>query len=281
MKTNTGIELPTSKDFLYEIAPLVEVIAEIHWNLVPIQSAPGNAIDPYFQDFKISFQEEIIKAGFGYVEPLVPDSVPLEFMANKPLHRYRQKEGKWPLYQIGPGVLTINIVPPYQGWADFYKYIELGIECLYKCYPVSERYLNIVSLDLRYLDAFTKDHGVEDRFDFLRDDLNLAAELNPRISELAAETDEAVLQAANLSINLKSPERTVANVSCQNGMSGRDPATIVTFQTTNSNILDSEKSAPDVAQWFQLSHVVLHDLFDAMLSDRVKKLLGAKMEIRQ
>lgn len=271
--------MSTSTDFLYESAPLVEVIAEIHWNLVPIQSSPGSAIDPYFQDFRSSFQEKIGSDGFGYVERLVPEGVPLEFLANKPVYRYRSKEGKWPLYQIGPGVLTINIVPPYEGWADFYKSIELGIESLFSCYPVSERYLHATTLDLRYLNAFTRDHGVGNRFDFLRDDLSLASDLNPRVLQMAVDSEEPILQAATVSINLKSPESTVATVSSQNGMSGSKPATIVTFQTTKSNILDSEKSKASVARWFQLSHDVLHELFDAMVSDRVKKLLGAKVEI--
>ena len=268
-------------DFLYENAPLVEVIAEIYWNLVQIQSSPGSAIDPYFKDFQKSFQESIGELGYTYIEQLVPDNVPLEFLSGRATHRYRQAEGRWPLFQIGPGLLTVNIVPPYEGWSDFYQYIELGLKNLFDCYPTAEKYLNLNALDLRYIDAFTEEHGVQNRYEFLKNDLTLASDIGPRVQQLAVDSRESILQNSQVTINLKKPENTVANISSQNGISGNKPAVVVTFQSRNQNIADKEKSLDGAGNWFQESHEVLRELFQAMLSDRVINLLGEKRYVSE
>ncbi len=41
-----------SKDYHYEKAPLIEVIAEIHWALKQLQIAPFVKIDPDYEKFE-------------------------------------------------------------------------------------------------------------------------------------------------------------------------------------------------------------------------------------
>jgi len=113
-------------DFVYKRAPLIEVIAEIHWNLKPLGSAPEAKIDPYFDLFKEAFSE-VIKDTLPFEERLVPIEIPVEFLSGQPHLRFRSKQGGWPLVQIGPGVMTINIVPPYNGWVEFSKFLNWAL----------------------------------------------------------------------------------------------------------------------------------------------------------
>ena len=43
------------RGFVYENAPLVEVVAEIRWQLKFLASAPNAKIDPYYELFRDDF----------------------------------------------------------------------------------------------------------------------------------------------------------------------------------------------------------------------------------
>ena len=103
-------------DYLYDKAPLVEVIAEIHWALKKLDTAPGAKIDPYYDLFKDAFLAYAKTTGLTDVQDLVPTVVPPELLPNQPRLRLRTAPGRWPLAQLGPGIITANIVPPYKGW---------------------------------------------------------------------------------------------------------------------------------------------------------------------
>ena len=68
----------------YENAPLVEVIAEMHWDLRILDDATGTRIDPYYYLFQESFIEDAAHSGFKHIENVVPRLVPLEHSADQP-----------------------------------------------------------------------------------------------------------------------------------------------------------------------------------------------------
>ena len=67
-------------DYVYEKAPLIEVIAEIHWSLKKLDTAPDARIDPYYDLFKDGFLDYARNMDLGHTEELVPDIVPLELL---------------------------------------------------------------------------------------------------------------------------------------------------------------------------------------------------------
>lgn len=215
-----------AKDFLYANAPLAEVIAEIHWKLDPIQAVPNAAIDPHYAGFESDFQAACAEKGFTNVERTVPDQVPREFLGHQVVRRYRKGPGVWPLFQTGPGILAMNIVPPYKGWQEFSPFVLEGIELLFLTYPIPERYLKIEKLHLRYIDAFTEDHGVTDRAEFVRSDLRMARELPAGVLHHAANTEEPVLQTAEATVSLTRPENSKGHIKIDTGHSGNRPAVI-------------------------------------------------------
>ena len=268
-----------ARDFVYENPPLVEVIAEIHWRLVPIQIGPGTAIDPHREAFAEAFTEACAQHGFTVDETVVPDNVPRELLGHQVVRRFRRETNGWPLFQIGPGVVTANIVPPYDGWGEFLPIVRTAVDLLFGSYPLPERYLNIEALELRYIDAFTEDHGVADRATFIREDLGMAAPLPEPILALASETDEPVQQTASAVLQLSNPENSIASLSVENGTASDRPAVIATFRArTRGNHL-RRVDRDFIATWFDEAHGVVKEWFEAAVSDRVKEKMGPTKEL--
>jgi uncharacterized protein (TIGR04255 family) len=153
-----------ASDFLYQNAPLIEVITELHWSLQPLIAIPNAAIDPHFAILSSKFTELARETGFVHVERLLPEQIPLEMMPHRAVFRFRRAAETWPLFQVGPGVFTANIVPPYQGWGDFRQSISSGLDLLLASYPLRPSYFRIEKLELRYIDGFTKRHASPNTF---------------------------------------------------------------------------------------------------------------------
>ncbi len=62
-----------SSDFIYENAPLVEVIAEVRWRLVRIVSIPGAELDPMFERGYGKLKDLLEQEGFRHLERSVPE----------------------------------------------------------------------------------------------------------------------------------------------------------------------------------------------------------------
>src|SRR3972149_1548349 len=103
------------EDFVYESPPLVEVIAEVHWHIERLLTVPDGGLDPHFADLLAGLVKALPDAGFATIERLSPAELPIELLADKPIMRFWPGPNQWPVVQVGPGVMTVNIVPPYEG----------------------------------------------------------------------------------------------------------------------------------------------------------------------
>ncbi len=268
-----------ARDFLYENPPLIEVIAEIHWKLVPLQIGPGTAIDPHREAFALAFAKACAQNGFTVEETVVPNNVPRELLGHRVVRRFRREASGWPLFQIGPGVVTANIVPPYEGWRVFLPLVRLAANMLFESYPLPERYLSIESMELRYIDAFTETHGVDDRAQFIRDDLGMASRVPDPIMSLAAETDEPVQQTASTVLNLRNPANSIAALSVENGTASDRPAVIATFRARTTGNHLQQISPGEIEAWFDDAHEIVKHWFEQVVSDRVMERMGPKREL--
>ena len=156
---------------IYTNAPLVEVIAEVRWKTIPLVAIPDGGIDPHFDVLLNEFRTKARENSYIFEEPLTPPEIPRELLPGKVMYRFRTTQNRWPLYQIGPGVFTVNIVPPYQGWSYFAPIIEQGISWLLSSYPSSSTVMTLDLLMLRYVNAFTAAHGRRNSRSFLLDGL--------------------------------------------------------------------------------------------------------------
>lgn len=264
-------------NFVYTKAPLVEVIAELFWKTIPLEIVPGGSIDPAYHRLVEPFTGEAAKLGLRKVEPIVPGSMPVELFAGRPTIRFRPDADQWPLLQIGPGIFVANIVPPYNGWPEFRKFLTLGTAALDTAWPLGDR-PTITKLRLRYIDAFTKVNGYVADASFLSNGLKLGAGIPAEVlARLSCLPESAEVRAAT-SFAVASPVNGTATFSGRQGKSQDQDAYIADFA-----IETPESGAPsalaDVVGWFDLAHDFLRNAFLELVSPDLETTFGARIPV--
>jgi uncharacterized protein (TIGR04255 family) len=145
-------------------APLVEVIAELKWD-VPGFPSPGSGMPAFIspeasEDFEKFFENfgDLINAEHSHKEKLTPPGFPA--LTHQPIYRFanRQDGHHTSLCQIGPGIISIHAVPPYESWNSFREIVRRCIDALLRAKRTEPQIIieSIASIDLRYVDAFGK-----------------------------------------------------------------------------------------------------------------------------
>ncbi|EHA16581.1 TIGR04255 family protein [Halomonas sp. HAL1] len=162
--------------------PLREIIAEITWDQPDMGQDHDLTESVYQQAFEETFNDFLDKVGErGYTrsERLVPVNFlcPPEQVVFRAKHSNFRKgkdvESK-AIYQMGYGVFTVNVVPPYTTWDEFSPLVKSGLEdFLSLSLPGGspEEY----KLKLRYVNAFDEEltKGKSHK-DFLSEALNVS-----------------------------------------------------------------------------------------------------------
>jgi uncharacterized protein (TIGR04255 family) len=225
-----------------------------------------------FSDFRISFGEGAKKLGYKSIEQVIPPQVPLELVAHQATNRFRTEQNKWPLLQIGPGVFTANIVPPYRGWKDFRPTVADGVNLLYQTYPIKEKYFFISHILLRYVNVFTDEHGVTSISQFLRDELGLTAALpNALLRHVNGNLDD-VKQSGQISMKLKSPPNASGVVEWSEGAINNKQGVVMQFMV-RTDLNRSLNGSGEVLPLLDESRDVINDWFESLISDGIREKL--------
>ena len=152
--------------------PLVEAIFEIRWKLHELAG-------PHYK-ILIGRIYDRVKDRYPFYEPLPTATMPDEIAGYIVQYRFRKDKDKWPLIQIGPGIITLNDTEGYL-WEDFKKRICNLIEILYEAYPDSESNLKVNQLLLRYIDAIDFDYEKKNLFKFLEEKLKVSIKIHERL----------------------------------------------------------------------------------------------------
>lgn len=153
--------------------PLVEAILELKWAL-PAQATPGMEGDPHYRLLLGRFSERV-ESDYPFHEPLPTAQIPDGMAAHMAQHRFRISEGKWPLVQIGPGIMTVNETEGYT-WTDFKDRCVKAVGSLFDAHPAKQRFA-VQDLTLRYIDAVNVDFTQESVFKFLQDKMKTTISL--------------------------------------------------------------------------------------------------------
>jgi uncharacterized protein (TIGR04255 family) len=151
----------------FENAPLVELAAEVRWGTGGVvgqapKGFPGNpqgagavmVAAGQYEDFFMRIGSKAGALGFDLSERVMPPGFPqLPFQT---IYRFRKKAQQHgtTLYQVGAGVFSINITPPYQSWKLFRPVVDQGIELLLEARNQDEQPMPIVRTSLRYINSF-------------------------------------------------------------------------------------------------------------------------------
>jgi uncharacterized protein (TIGR04255 family) len=268
-----------TNDYLYKKAPLVEVIAEIHWALKMLDSAPNSRIDPYYDLFREEFISQVGAEGFGHVQELIPSMVPIELVADQPQLRIRMNEDSWPLMQIGPGLMTANIVPPYQGWAAFEPFLGDAIEKFFSSYPLPTKTLRIERLHLRYIDGFDDSFGLKSYVDFAEAKLGMRKALSDSFVDAHVSDKSKFTFLHESRFENRSPEGSQANIKLSPGTVRGREAAILELRCESKY---EDRRATDVnfmKTWFAEAHQTLHAQFEDLSTDDLKLVMGERTEI--
>lgn len=152
-------------------APLVEAIIEIRWKLDEPQ--PGLLVDPQYKILVGRLYDRLAES-YPFHEPLPTASMPDEMLAYAVQHRFRVEKGKWPLVQVGPGIVTLNDTENYSWDNDFEQRATKLITTLFETYPHAKKSLKISGIQLRYIDAIDFNFSNENIFLFMRDKLKIS-----------------------------------------------------------------------------------------------------------
>jgi len=264
-------------DFVFENPPLVEVICEVHWQIQDISIIPGGGVDPQFAVFSEQFAQAAGKNGFRLREDLAPAEVPIEFLARKPTQRYRSGPNTWPLYQIGPGIFTANIVPPYQGWNSFRKALHAGFDMAYASYPIADKLFQIRHVVLRYLNGFTARHGLESLSAFLRTGFNIRADAPDSFKKQFVEGARDITYLLETRFGTASPLGGLCAIKIAPGKVKNDNAVILELRISTKR--EVPNSIEQTKKWFDTAHDAASAIFLATITDNLRKTFGAERKI--
>lgn len=267
------------EDYRYANPPLVEVVVEIHWRITPLQAGPGMAIDPHYAAFAPAMADRLKDAGFVISEELKPAPLPIEFFGNVVATRHRKSPNAWPVIQVGPGVLTINMVPPYEGWKSFREIVGAALGHLFTSYPLAERYLNIASVQLRYIDAFGSKHGFTGQFGkFLKENFEISIGLPNRIVD-SAEAKDAIESLLEVRVPLRNPAASVGIVKVAPGIVGEQVAMVAEFSVTVSADGAVPREPVAILNWLDSAHSVVRDWFISTPRPQLLETFGEKIQV--
>ncbi len=159
--------------------PLVEAIFELRWELQEL--VQGMKIDPHYK-ILIGRIYDRVRGEYPFHEQLPTATMPDEIAGYVVQHRFRKDKDKWPLIQIGPGIITLNDTEGYV-WEDFEKCMYQLLGILFEAYPDAENKLKVNGLLLRYIDAVDHNYENEDIFNFLKEKLKVNLQLHAELFE--------------------------------------------------------------------------------------------------
>lgn len=263
------------REYIYENAPVTEVVAEVHWQLKSILGS-GLHYDPFYEDLIDSFSGNIAQKGFPFREQLIQEGVPTEFLSFKATHRFRNKRDGWPLYQIGPGVFTANITPPYGGWNSFFSVLSEGLSVLFESYPLSSKHLKPKLLKLIYINAFEEKHGYTNQRDFLDEGLNFQIGMPTELDRFADINSIAITSEFNF--KLTNLENSFAKVKVGPGSNDGKPALVVENILYRS-VEELDVVCDDILHWFQDARNSNHGIFEGYITEKTRESFGKKNQL--
>lgn len=128
-------------------APLKEAIFELFWTS-PLDHT-GFPIDNEFDLAQGKFSS-IISSAFPTHKRIFPANSPVK-MYGRPFHQFWKGEVKWPVTQLGPGILTVNDTNENYIWDPNYRNdIHAAINALNNSYS---KKLSFNKVSLKYIDT--------------------------------------------------------------------------------------------------------------------------------
>ena len=119
--------------------PFVETVFELRWKFQ--EPALGIKIDLHYK-IMIGRIYDRVKDEYPLHEQLPTANMPDEIAGHVVQHHFREGKDKWPLIQIGPGIIALDDTEGYV-WKDFQQKLSYIINVLFDTCPDAESNLKI------------------------------------------------------------------------------------------------------------------------------------------
>ncbi len=243
-----------NKEFLPN-APLKEVLFEIHWDLEYI-SEEKILFDKGFEKAVLNFTNAC-QQDFKEVAILKPENIPPIAFINRVTHRFFKTKGEHPLYQLGPGVFTVNDNNKNYVWKDFIAMVDNGINCLRSSY---EKELVPSKIQLRYIDGVSPYIlGNDNKFEFLKEHLQINAETYPFV--------KGALNDIQFTKSFSIDDERTLNLIVSTGVDRDTKTDVVEWHTFISN--KKRLSWEEMIEWAHKSHEICSSTFKNMVSNEL------------
>ena len=240
-------------------APLVEAILEVRWKLDEISQ--GIALDPNYKIIVGRLYDRLI-GEYPYHEPLPTATMPDEMVPYAVQHRFRSSKDKWPLIQIGPGILTLNASKEYK-WDDFCLRGKALLDRFYEIYPKPKNDIKITNIQLHYIDAIKFNYKENDPLVFITDNLKLKLEVSQDLFENTSINKTPNGLTAFFAFPIDKPKASLT-LRIGTGISNKEDA--IVWETIVQTEADNCPAMPDEFEgWFSSAHEITHNLFFHMI----------------
>lgn len=235
--------------------PLVEAIFELRWELQ--EPAPGMKTDPHYKIIVGRIYDKVSNE-YPFHEQLPTASMPDEIAGYVVQHRFRKGKDKWPLIQIGPGIITVNDTEGYL-WEDFEKRIIHSVNTLFEAYPDAKNNLIFNSVLLRYIDAIAFDFDKENIFNFLKEQMKTSINFYLKLFEGTGVKEQPLGFDLRASFVSTKPKGAV-NLRFVRGKIKESDALIweTAVQSTSDDV---PKNQDGIANWIKEAHDLTDDWF--------------------
>lgn len=254
-------------------APLVEIVAELRWQMPALTAADqsGNQVrlsGSFTDDATMAFFHRVTgavgKHGFDRLEQLFPSGLPV--LLSQMLYRYRRTDERPVLAQVGPGMFSVNALPPYKSWDEFRPMLEGGIEGLLEALADKPDF----TVNLRYIDAFKQDltSGREAKM-FATEVLGFGLELPPVLRD-CLRNDEQARMSFQVAIPTSGMQLVV---TVSDGHLGPEPVVLMNTDIQVEGAQPADKQAILLA--LDQAHELIHETFMGMTQSIRDKLQPA------
>lgn len=247
-------------------APLVEAIVEIRWKLEEPQ--PGLLVDPRYKIFVGRLYDRLAKS-YPAHEPLPTASMPDEMLAYTVQHRFRTEAGKWPLVQIGPGIVTFNDTENYSWDNNFEQHASNLMKTLFETYPDAKNSLKISGIQLRYIDAINFNFSDENILSFISEKLKIKLEFpEPFFQDSPIKPNPSGINTI-FSFPISNPTGTLL-LRFANGTHNNAPALI--WETiVKSDDAELPEMPSQFNSWLNSAHDLTHNMFFKLIDGPLKE----------
>jgi uncharacterized protein (TIGR04255 family) len=177
-------------------------------------------------------------------------------------HRFRKKENGWPLFQLGPGIVTLNETEGYD-WPDFQKRLSDLLTQFFESYPNPKK-IQIEELTLRYIDSTDFDYN-KNILTYLKENMGMDIIMPKSLFEGTPITDKPL--ALDFRITYPFPNGGATIRFARGTRHNKD--VLISETVVNSQGKGVPQNPKDIIQWIVKSHDLTHvwfiKLYDKLL----------------